>query len=333
MRSSDWPYVVLTIAVFAISGSLFYVVGKRDAMRQGGAAGEPLVVIPLDSEAEALREELARRVGELEASSKRVDDLGQRVETLEQGNTRLQAEKTELAQKIAVAEILSEKQTEELDALASAKGALEASVEILERELDNRRDKIAALQSQLQAATTTVASDEAPSPSQSVASDEEPSPPLDLASTEEPPASQDVASTIQIIDASSLDGDREVPPTEDALASDGTASDDVVIASSLEQGLVAYKAGRYEDAFAAWMPLAKDGVRRAQFYVGGLYHDGQGVARDRLEAHYWVSLAQRSGYPPSEDLLQKITAEMSDAELQEARARLLASTEGKLTED
>jgi prefoldin subunit 5 len=55
---------------------------------------------------------------------------------------------------------LSEKQTEELDALASAKSALEASVEILERELDNRRDKIAALQSQLQAATTLASNEE-----------------------------------------------------------------------------------------------------------------------------------------------------------------------------
>jgi TPR repeat protein len=319
MRSSDWPYVVLTIAVFAISGSLFYVVGKRDAMRQGTAAGEPLVVIPLDSEADDLREELALRVRELDASSKRVNDLGQRVETLEQGETRLQAEKADLAQKISVAEILSEKQTEELDALASAKSALETSVEILERELDNRRDKIAALQSQLQAATTLASNEEE--------------------TVEEGSASPDAAPTVQVIDVSSLDGDREAPPAEetqpaeDALASASTTGDDVEIASNLEQGLIAYKAGRYEDAFAAWMPLAKDGVRRAQFYVGGLYHDGQGVAPDRLEAHYWVSLAQQSGYPPSEDLLEKITAEMSDTELQEARTRLLSSTEGKLAED
>jgi TPR repeat protein len=109
--------------------------------------------------------------------------------------------------------------------------------------------------------------------------------------------------------------------------------DDGQVASDLERGLLAYKAGRYEDAFAAWMPLAKDGVRRAQFYVGGLYHDGRGVSADKLEAHYWATLSQRSGYPPSDDLLDLITAEMSDAELQEARARLLATTQGKLTDD
>jgi TPR repeat protein len=331
MRSSDWPYVVLTIAVFAISGSLFYVVGKREAIRQGAIDREPLVVIPLDSESDDLRQELALRVQDLDKSRERVDELTGRIDTLEQNEARLRDEKAELAEQIAAAEILNEKQTEELDALASAKNALEASIEILERELDNRLDKIAALENQLETATAA-ASTEAPSSSQDLASDEEPSPSQDLALAEEP-SPQDTAPTVQVIDASSLQGDRESPPAEETLASADNTGDDAEIASGLERGLIAYKAGRYEEAFATWMPLAKDGIRRAQFYVGGLYHDGQGVAPDRLEAHYWVSRARQSGYPPSEELLEKITAEMSDSELREAQARLLASTEGKLGEN
>jgi TPR repeat protein len=313
MRSSDWPYVVLTIAVFAISGSLFYVVGKRDAMRQGAAAGQPMVIIPIDADSDELRETLALRVEELERSGKRTAELTRQIESLRQSEARLKSEITKQAEQAAVqvaaAQALNAQQEEELDALASTATALEASIEILERELDNRRDKIAALEADLRA----------------------------------PAATEEEIETVTVIDASSgastnvsTDVSTDEPSVRDDQTipiADSPPLDNVQVASDLERGLLAYKAGRYEDAFATWMPLAKDGVRRAQFYVGGLYHDGRGVSADKLEAHYWATLSQRSGYPPSDDLLDLITAQMSDAELQEARARLLATTQGKLTDD
>jgi len=317
MRSSDWPYVVLTIAVFAISGSLFYTVGKRDAMRQGAAAGQPMVIIPIDADSDELRETLALRVKELERSGERTAELTRQIESLRQSEARLKSENAKQAEQaaaqVAAAQALNAQQEEELDALASTATALDASIEILERELDNRRDKIAALEADLRAPAATV----------------------------------EEIKTVTVIDASSgastnvsTDVSTDEPTDEPSVRDDQTSPlagspplDDVQVASNLERGLLAYKAGRYEDAFATWMPLAKDGVRRAQFYVGGLYHDGRGVSADKLEAHYWATLSQRSGYPPSDDLLDLITAEMSDAELQEARARLLATTQGKLTDD
>jgi TPR repeat protein len=284
-----------------------------------------MVIIPIDADSDELRETLALRVKELERSGEREAELSERIESLRQSEARLKAENASQAEQMAAAQVLSAQQEDELDALASTATALEASIEILERELDSRRDKITALEADLRATTaaeeeieTVTVIDASSGTSTDVSTD--------LSTDEATDVSADEATDVSA-DEASVGNDQTSP-----LADSPPLSDDQV-ASDLERGLLAYKAGRYEDAFATWMPLAEDGVRRAQFYVGGLYHDGRGVSADKLEAHYWATLSQRSGYPPSDDLLDVITAEMSDAELQEARARLLSTTQGKLTDD
>jgi hypothetical protein len=117
-------------------------------------------------------------------------------------------------------------------------------------------------------------------------------------------------------------GTNEVPITLQPVP--GTLDKDVV-SQALEAGLGAFKDGEYRLAYDTWLPLAEDGVRRAQFYVGGLFLDGRGVEANIVKAHYWLSLSDQAGYPLSRPLLTKIEPEMS-AEERAAAQSLLASS-------
>ena len=57
----------------------------------------------------------------------------------------------------------------------------------------------------------------------------------------------------------------------------------VVFADDLQDGLTAYKKRDYKTAIKLWMPLAKKGNSEAQFYMGHLYHQGDGVPRNYKE--------------------------------------------------
>ena len=61
------------------------------------------------------------------------------------------------------------------------------------------------------------------------------------------------------------------------------------------KGSVAYNAGDYATALAEWTPLAEAGDVRAQYGLGRMYADGDGVEQDDKKAEKWRSLAARSG--------------------------------------
>ncbi|MEM7171756.1 MAG: tetratricopeptide repeat protein [Pseudomonadota bacterium] len=83
------------------------------------------------------------------------------------------------------------------------------------------------------------------------------------------------------------------------------------IAEQLQTGLDAYRAGEYASAYKSWLPLAESGVRRAQFYLGGLYLDGHGVPKDLVQAYYWLKRSDEAGYPLSNALLSETENLMS----------------------
>lgn len=66
-------------------------------------------------------------------------------------------------------------------------------------------------------------------------------------------------------------------------------------ANDMRQGLDAYRAGRYQEAYQIWSPLAEQGDANAQFNLGLLYRNGQGVKRDDREALIWFTRAARQG--------------------------------------
>jgi hypothetical protein len=60
-------------------------------------------------------------------------------------------------------------------------------------------------------------------------------------------------------------------------------------------GKRAFQGGDYATALKELLPLAKQGNASAQFYLGVMYHDGQGVPLDDNEALRWYRAAADQG--------------------------------------
>ena len=66
-------------------------------------------------------------------------------------------------------------------------------------------------------------------------------------------------------------------------------------AADLMKGSEAYGKGDYETAFKEWHPLAEQGLAEAQYFLGGMYHFGDGVAQDHFQAVHWFRKAAEQG--------------------------------------
>ncbi len=62
-------------------------------------------------------------------------------------------------------------------------------------------------------------------------------------------------------------------------------------ADVFEDGLNAFGGAKYEEAYDIWRPLAENGDAAAQYYIGIMYANGQGVKRDIILAYAWYSIA------------------------------------------
>ncbi len=68
-----------------------------------------------------------------------------------------------------------------------------------------------------------------------------------------------------------------------------------VAAGPLEDGLAAYSIKDYATALRLWRPLAAQGHASAQYNLGFMYFNGQGVPKDDAEAVKWYRLAAAQG--------------------------------------
>jgi uncharacterized protein len=68
------------------------------------------------------------------------------------------------------------------------------------------------------------------------------------------------------------------------------------VQADFESGLEAYTVGGFEQAAREWAPLAEQGDTAAQYHLGLLYEEGQGVPRDYDLARYWYLRAAQKGY-------------------------------------
>lgn len=69
----------------------------------------------------------------------------------------------------------------------------------------------------------------------------------------------------------------------------------VVCLLTVAAGYDAYRAGDHAKAFAIWQADAKRGDHEAQWHLALLYRDGEGVARDFVEARGWLEKAAAGG--------------------------------------
>ena len=61
------------------------------------------------------------------------------------------------------------------------------------------------------------------------------------------------------------------------------------------KGSTAYQSGDFATALQEWIPLAQQGDANAQFYVGWMYYNGEGVPKDAKTGGKWITLAAEQG--------------------------------------
>jgi len=61
--------------------------------------------------------------------------------------------------------------------------------------------------------------------------------------------------------------------------------------ADFQKGLDAVQRGDYTTALREWKPLAEQGVAFAQYNLGVMYDNGQGVPQDFVLSHMWFNLA------------------------------------------
>ena len=74
-------------------------------------------------------------------------------------------------------------------------------------------------------------------------------------------------------------------------------------AASYQEGVEAYAKGDFAAALEKFKPLAEDGNMQAQFSLGVMYRQGQGVAADDKEAVAWWTKAAEQGHVEAQDNL------------------------------
>ncbi len=68
-------------------------------------------------------------------------------------------------------------------------------------------------------------------------------------------------------------------------------------------GFAAYESGDYATAMKEFMPMAAGGHHAAQYAVGVMYLEGQGVPKNPAEAVKWLTPAAESGVAAAQDRL------------------------------
>ena len=66
-------------------------------------------------------------------------------------------------------------------------------------------------------------------------------------------------------------------------------------AAGFEQGVSAYRNGQHQQAFKIWQRLARNGDRRAQYYLSFMYTKGVGTVKSAARASHWLHKAAENG--------------------------------------
>mgnify|MGYP001258334718 CR=1 FL=1 len=76
-----------------------------------------------------------------------------------------------------------------------------------------------------------------------------------------------------------------------------------VAAQDFDKGLAAAQVGDFVTALQEWTPLAEVGNSQAQFNLGLMYNEGQGVLQDYTETVKWWRLAADQGHASAQYFL------------------------------
>jgi TPR repeat protein len=76
-----------------------------------------------------------------------------------------------------------------------------------------------------------------------------------------------------------------------------------LMAQDFNKGMKAYQAGHYETAVHEWRQLAARGYAPAEYNLGVMYRQGEGVIQDSAEAANWLRLAAEEGHVGAQYIL------------------------------
>lgn len=88
-----------------------------------------------------------------------------------------------------------------------------------------------------------------------------------------------------------------------SCSSRGVVSTEAPVRVGFEEGLRAYEHGDYAVALKQFRPLAENGDADAQFHLGGMYFNGQGVPQSYNEALKWFRKAAEQGHARAQNNL------------------------------
>ena len=75
------------------------------------------------------------------------------------------------------------------------------------------------------------------------------------------------------------------------------------MAQDYEKGVAAANAGDYAKALKEWRPLAEAGDRKAQYSLGVIYNNGDGIPQDYGQSAKWWKLAAEQGSAAAQNIL------------------------------
>jgi TPR repeat protein len=82
-------------------------------------------------------------------------------------------------------------------------------------------------------------------------------------------------------------------------------------AENFESGFEAYKRGDFSNAMRIFRLTAEQGDSTAQYNLGVMYRDGQGVPQDNVYAYMWWSIAASNGSDMGVGNRDKVFKEMT----------------------
>lgn len=91
-----------------------------------------------------------------------------------------------------------------------------------------------------------------------------------------------------------------------------------------QRGIEAFQERAYEQAYRMWAPLAEAGIPQAQYNLGVIYTNGNGIPRDYVEAYKWFAIALAAGNIDAAAALVTIAARMTKQQIAEAENRVTA---------
>jgi len=86
-----------------------------------------------------------------------------------------------------------------------------------------------------------------------------------------------------------------------------------------KEGLDSYDRNDYATALKEWKPLVEQGDAGAQYYLGVMYANGQGVIQDNVYAHMWFNIAASSGDKEAVKNRDRVAKRMTPADISKSQ--------------